>query len=53
MECTISLNDKLIKDMEWNEIKDRREKRRLGIFRSMHFNEAATEINDYIAPHQQ
>ena len=39
--------------MEWNEIKDRREKRRLGIFRSMHFNEAATEINDYIAPHQQ
>ena len=31
--------------MEWDELKDRREKRRLGIFRAMHFNEVATEIS--------
>ena len=39
--------------MEWDELKDRREQRRLGIFRAMHFKEVATEIGDYIAPHQQ
>ena len=44
---------KLIKDMEWDELKDRREKCRLSIFRAMHFNEVATEISDYIAPYQQ
>ena len=45
---------KLIKeDMEWDELKYRREKRRLGIFRAIHFNEVATEFSDYIALHQQ
>ena len=34
---------KLIKDMEWDELKDRREESRLGIFRAIHFNEVVTE----------
>ena len=32
---------------------DRREKRQLGIFGAMHFNEVATEIRNYITPHQR
>ena len=39
--------------MEWDELQDRREKCRLGIFTAMHFNEVATEISNYIAPHQK
>ena len=41
---------KLMKDMEWDELKTRRETRRLGIFRAMNFDEVATDITEYISP---
>ena len=34
---------KLMKDMEWDELKDRRKKSHLGIFSMMYFNEVATD----------
>ena len=41
----------LIADLEWDKLKNRREHRRLGMFRAMHFNEVSTNITDYLAPH--
>ena len=41
----------LISDLDWNTLRSRREDRRLGMFRAMHFNEVATNISDFITPH--
>ena len=42
---------KLREDLEWDTLKDRRERRRLGIFRAMHYNKVAVNITDYLSPH--
>ena len=45
---------KLLEDLDWQNLEHRRERRRLGLFRAMHFGEVATSITDYIDlhPHQ-
>ena len=42
---------KLLEDLDWQNLDYRRERRRLGLFRAMHFGEVATPITDYIDPH--
>ena len=42
---------KLIEDLEWQSLKTRRENRRLGLFRAIHFGEVATDITEYINLH--
>ena len=41
----------LIADLGWDTLQERRGRRRLGIFRAMHFNEVATNIEDFLNPH--
>ena len=40
----------LIESMNWTHLKDRRETRRIGLFRAMHFSEVATKLTDYLIP---
>ena len=42
----------LIGDLEWEMLKTRREKRRLRLFRAMHFDEVAVSITDQSRKHQ-
>lgn len=41
----------LIKELEWQTLNSRRERRRLGFFRAMHFGEVATDITHFIDKH--
>lgn len=40
----------LINNLEWETLSERRAKRRLGIFRAMHFGEVATNVTDFLQP---
>ena len=57
MVCNIKRTDhttsttQLLEHLEWDTLKNRRERRRLGIFRAMHYDEVAVNITDYLSPH--
>ena len=40
----------LINSLEWDLLATRRERRRICMFRAMHYNEVATKISDFLSP---
>ena len=47
----VTSTTKLVEDLEWETLKARSEKRRLGLFRAMHFDEVAVSIIDHLSHH--
>ena len=40
----------LVKQLDWDMLGARREVRRLGLFRAMHFREVATDVSEHVTP---
>ena len=57
MVCNIKRTDRttsttqLLEHLELDTLKNRRERRRLGIFHAMHYDEVAVNITNYLSPH--
>ena len=41
----------LLEQLDWQPLECRRERRRVGLFRAMHFGEVATDVREFIDPH--